>query len=401
MLAEVGKLRAWGLAAGAGLAAAGFLLTWRVRRGAEAGAGGGAGGGAGVGGGAGGRWEEGALPRSDARPVGAEELPGPGSRPRPRPREEVLDYLDSIHGCLESLRAEVRALRECVQAAADRPGGGGGRSTRRTRRRGPRDSDGGDDSADSASIYFAASAGKAASDSGSEAGYATARTETEVEEADTELDTESPQEAMSELELELNSLLQEADRLHQGSHEDKKEGFNALRDNKTKFGNSEEFCWRMIRAFSDMFEITEDEEAQKSYALAGRDEAAVSLQDHGDSAECHKWLAVVSSYLQGQDTGDKRAECAGKLHKERILKPTDLQPDSPEGSAALEEWRYSDKQLQEEESVLVGVIKTYESMCSNQCNATTAENFPVTATATAARGQQKQGDVDEVTASHS
>ncbi|XP_067830889.1 regulator of microtubule dynamics protein 3-like isoform X2 [Heptranchias perlo] len=285
------------------------------------------------------------------------------------PSEEQVEirwHLDSIQSCLDGLKEEVSSLKGCIQTIVQKQASlRKHKSARRKKRRyeSKRDSD---DSTESVSIYFTANAGKA-SDSESEAGpigipaaldcsmlaftassftddrteldpdspflqfqqeagHTTACTDTEVEKDDEqdsnlvqilgfspalepEVGADVQSLSLSEVEQnEMSSLLQEVDRLHGGSHEEQEHGFKVLLDNKNKYGKKKEFCWRMIRAYSDMFQLTDDEETQKCYALAGKDEATASLQDHGDSIECQIWLAVMCGYLQDHDTEERCEE---------------------------------------------------------------------------------------------
>ncbi|XP_078287009.1 uncharacterized protein LOC144611673 isoform X2 [Rhinoraja longicauda] len=120
-----------------------------------------------------------------------------------------------------------------------------------------------------------------------------------------EADTIQSLKTPTDDESEINSLLQQVDKLHDGTKEEQEHGFKVLLDHKNKFGKRKEFCWRMIRAYSDMFQLTEDKETQKCYALAGRDEGNASLKDHAESIECQIWLAIVSGYLDEHEAEDR------------------------------------------------------------------------------------------------
>ncbi|XP_038642147.1 regulator of microtubule dynamics protein 3-like [Scyliorhinus canicula] len=356
------------------------------------------------------------------------------------PTEEQLEirwHLDSIQGCLDGLKAEVSSLKECIQSIVEKQAGlRKPKSSRKKKRRyeSKRDSD---DSAESVSIYFTANAGKA-SDSESEAGqieipealdcsmlafaaesftedrtgldaespflqyqptagYAAACTDTEVEkdeEQDSDLvqvldfspalepETEtgsvqcliSPEPDQSEM----SALLEEVDRLHVGSKVEQEQGFKVLLDNKNKYGKRREFCWRMIRAYSDMTELTEDKETQKCYALAGRDEATASLQDHGDSIECQIWLAVVCRHLQDHDVEDRseennslketRAEADVPIEDVNSYESLDSDPanisvtSTSQVTEATENNEEQDVQAQHEGNILVDAINSYDSI---------------------------------------
>ncbi|XP_059806990.1 regulator of microtubule dynamics protein 3-like isoform X2 [Hypanus sabinus] len=275
---------------------------------------------------------------------------------------EIRWHLDSIQTCLDGLKEEVTSLKQCIQGFVGKQVSVKKyKSARRKKRRyeAKRDSD---DSADSLSVYFTANAEKS-SDSETEAGqteipagsdcsmlaFATAAlTEDRValdadpsslqlqesighamatNEAEMEKDEEEVNDLVQvlnfspPLEHEANSvqcpqpaegdkneitfLLHEIDRLHDGTKEEQEQGFKVLLDYKNKYGKRKEFCWRMIRAYSDMFQLTEDKETQNCYALAGRDEGMASLKEHEDSIECQIWLAIVSGYVEDQEADDR------------------------------------------------------------------------------------------------
>ncbi|XP_055519754.1 regulator of microtubule dynamics protein 3-like [Leucoraja erinacea] len=276
---------------------------------------------------------------------------------------EIRWHLDSIQTCLNGLKDEVASLRGCIQGIVEKQVSLKKYKTARRKKRRYESKRDSDDSAESVSIYFTANAGKP-SDSESEAGqieipagmdcsmlaftaasftddragpemdssllqfqqeigFTTPSNETEIEKDEEEvsdlvqvLNFSPPTEPEADSsiqslkspideESEMNSLLQQVDTLHDGTKEEQEQGFNILLDNKNKYGKRKEFCWRMIRAYSDMFQLTEDKETQKCYALAGRDEGNASLKDHADSIECQIWLAIVSGYLDEHEAEDR------------------------------------------------------------------------------------------------
>uniref|UniRef100_A0A8C7BC63 Uncharacterized protein n=1 Tax=Neovison vison TaxID=452646 RepID=A0A8C7BC63_NEOVI len=83
-------------------------------------------------------------------------------------------------------------------------------------------------------------------------------------------------------------LLQQADELHQGGEQDRREGFQLLLNNKLAYGSRQDFLWRLARAYSDMCELTEEVSEKKSYALNGNRASLASLlrSSHGFSTVC-------------------------------------------------------------------------------------------------------------------
>ncbi|XP_072405321.1 uncharacterized protein [Chiloscyllium punctatum] len=169
---------------------------------------------------------------------------------------------------------------------------------------------------------------------------------------------------------EMHALLEEVDRLHGGSKEEQEQGFKVLLDNKNKYGKRKEFCWRMIRAYSDMTQLTEDKETQKCYALAGKDEATASLQDHRDSIECQIWLAVVCRYLQDHDIEEENNSLK-ETPVETDLLPEDFNSyDSivsdpaniSEITEVTDNIEEQGMQTQHESNILVDVINSYDNV---------------------------------------
>lgn len=113
---------------------------------------------------------------------------------------------------------------------------------------------------------------------------------------------------------ELALLLAQSDILHTGGASLKAEGFHLLLANKTQYGDSREFLWRLARAYNDMYDSTEDTEEKKAYAEQGREEAEIALTKNGLNAECHKWFAVLTGL------GCHYESAHGKLRSSHVLK---------------------------------------------------------------------------------
>ncbi|XP_069910103.1 regulator of microtubule dynamics protein 3 isoform X5 [Oryctolagus cuniculus] len=227
----------------------------------------------------------------------AAALPGPAQGGQ----EKVLDRLDFVLNSLVALRREVEELRSSLQGLAGEIVGevrSHMEETQRVarRRRFPfaRERS---DSTGSSSVYFTASSGATYTDAESEGGYTTANAESDYE-RDSDKDSEDGEDEVScetvkmgrrdslELEVEAEAasgpagdasdledvlpLLQQADELHLGSEQSKREGFQLLLNNKLVYGSRQDFLWRLARAYSDMCELTEEVSEKKSYALNGQ-----------------------------------------------------------------------------------------------------------------------------------
>ncbi|XP_070613042.1 regulator of microtubule dynamics protein 3 [Erythrolamprus reginae] len=282
---------------------------------------------------------------------------------------EVLNRLDFVLRSLIELRHEVEELRNSLQSLA---GGivGEVRShleesqkvIRRRRFMYPRERS---DSTGSSSIYFTASSGAGNTDDGeSEGGYTTANAESDYDrESDKEsdegedeiscetvrtgrrdsLDLVNEDEAGLSLdtasEEELAQLLHQADSSHRGTDQEKKEGFQLLLNNKLVYGDKQDFLWRLARAYSDIYEITEDTEEKESYACDGKEEAKMSLQLGDQNAECHKWYAILCGQCSEHETIQKRIQ-AGHVFKKHIDEAIALKPDDPMSYYLRGRWCY-------------------------------------------------------------
>lgn len=211
---------------------------------------------------------------------------GDGAMPSPLLKRdgelELLERLDCMVRSIVELRKEVEELRNSLQHLAVEIVGEvrthleeTQRVTRRRRIPFPRERS---DSTGSSSIYFTASSGNINIDDGeSEGGYTTANAESDYDreseresEDEVSCDTvrtmrrdslelapedENPLLLEASLDEGLGQLLEQADRLHSGDEQDRREGFQLLLNNKLAYAGQREFLWRLARAHCDMWEI--------------------------------------------------------------------------------------------------------------------------------------------------
>ncbi|XP_009890743.1 PREDICTED: regulator of microtubule dynamics protein 3 [Charadrius vociferus] len=282
---------------------------------------------------------------------------------------DVLERLDFVLRNISELRKEVEELRNSLQHLAAEIVGEvrshleeTQKVTRRRRFPFPRERS---DSTGSSSIYFTASSGTANTDDGeSEGGYTTANAESdydreserESEEGEDEVSCETVRTVRrdsldlvnedethllfdSSLEEGLGQLLQQADRLHNGDEQERREGFQLLLNNKLAYADQRDFLWRLARAHSDMCEITEDADEKRSYASDGKEEMEIALQKWDQSAECHQWYAVLCGQLSEHESIQKRIQ-TGYVFKEHIDKAIELKPEDPKSYYLLGRWCY-------------------------------------------------------------
>ncbi|KAF4017307.1 hypothetical protein G4228_008625 [Cervus hanglu yarkandensis] len=299
----------------------------------------------------------------------------------PRGQEEVLDRLEFVLTSLVALRREVEELRSSLQGLAGQIVGEvrshmeeNQKVARRRRFPFARERS---DSTGSSSVYFTAASGATFTDAESEGGYTTANAESDYE-RDSERESDGEDEVSCEtvkmgrkdsldLEVEVEvvlgpepealeaggspgqedvlPLLQQADELHQGSEQGKREGFQLLLNNKLAHGSRQDFLWRLARAYSDMCELAEEASEKRSYALSGKEAAEVALEKGNENAECHQWYAVLCGQL-AEHEGIQRRIQSGFSFKEHVDKAIALKPENPMAHFLLGRWCYQAEELQ-------------------------------------------------------
>ncbi|NXU38902.1 RMD3 protein, partial [Drymodes brunneopygia] len=282
---------------------------------------------------------------------------------------QLLERLDFVMRNIVELRQEVEELRNSLQHLAVEIVGDVRTHLEETQRVAHRRkilfSRERSDSTGSSSIYFTASSRNANTDDGeSEAGYTTANAESDYDresereseegEDGVSCDTvrtmrqgsldllpeeEIPLEQDSSLDEGLGQLLEQADRLHSGDEQDRREGFQLLLNNKLAYAGQREFLWRLARAHCDMWELTEDADERRSYATGGKEELELSVQKWDQSAECHQWFAILCGQVSEQESISKRIQ-AGYTFKEHIDKAIALKPQDPQLYYLLGRWCY-------------------------------------------------------------
>ncbi|XP_036153369.1 regulator of microtubule dynamics protein 3 isoform X2 [Myotis myotis] len=298
----------------------------------------------------------------------------------PEGQEMVLDRLDFVLANLVALRREVEELRGGLQGLAGQIVGEfrshmeeNQRVARRRRFPFARERS---DSTGSSSVYFTATSGGTFTDAESEGGYTTANAESDYE-RDSDRETEDGEDEAScetvkmgrkdslDLAAEVASgpvpraleadgspgledvlpLLLQADELHQGGEQRKREGFQLLLNNKLAYGSRQDFLWRLARAYSDMCELAEEVSEKKSYAQNGKEEAEAALEKGDQSADCHQWYAVLCGQLAEHEGIQKRIQ-SGFSFKEHVDKALALQPENPMAHFLLGRWCYQAEELQ-------------------------------------------------------
>ncbi|XP_073348753.1 regulator of microtubule dynamics protein 3 isoform X2 [Pagrus major] len=292
----------------------------------------------------------------------------------PEQQLELRNQLDQVLNCVASLRSEVAELRGglqdiAVQIIQDvKKGVEDSQRVRRRRHVVHRERT---DSTSSSSIYFTASQGMASTyEETSEGGYSTAYAESDYTDRDTdreEGEREPEQESEEDEDRSCATVLtlrheesQEEEVEEDEDEEDEDEGRLQLvteapsgelalllaqsdilhtGDASLKYGDSREFLWRLARAYSDMYESTEDKQEKKSYAQQGREEAESALKKNGLNAECHKWFAVLTG-LPCQNESMHSKLKSSHILKEHLDRAIALKDDDPMCFYLLGRWCY-------------------------------------------------------------
>ncbi|NWZ79142.1 RMD2 protein, partial [Poecile atricapillus] len=166
----------------------------------------------------------------------------------------------------------------------------------------------------------------------SEGGYLTAHT-------DSEGDSEEEKRCMKSLDAmvkseedeDLFNFLQQVDNLHEGSEDDKKEGFRLLLEKDDKYENCVDFLWRLARAYGDLFEMTTDAEEKRKYYVCMFFFSPLRF-------------AIMCGYMSQFESVQNKIR-NGYLFKEHLDKAIELKPQDPFLYYLNGRWCYSVAQL--------------------------------------------------------
>ncbi|XP_073413613.1 regulator of microtubule dynamics protein 2-like [Dendrobates tinctorius] len=255
---------------------------------------------------------------------------------------QILEKLGSLLKSVEDLREEVKFLKETIpkleeQIRDELRGKNDGRKVSPQHRSLKRKRN---------EITKASGEYPSSEEAESEGGYLTAQTDTEVESEDEPgvglLPTQTAN--IPEDQAELLSLLKQADANHNGSESEKQDGFRMLLNKQEKYGNKVEFLWRLARAYSDMFYLTNNVEEKKTYAADGKNVAGKAVELDEKSAGSHRWYAIMCGYMSEFDSVQNKIK-NGYLFKEHLDKAIQLHPEEPLQYYLLGRWCYAVSQL--------------------------------------------------------
>ncbi|KAM4041377.1 LOW QUALITY PROTEIN: regulator of microtubule dynamics protein 2 [Anomaloglossus baeobatrachus] len=254
---------------------------------------------------------------------------------------QILEKLGSLLKSVEELKEEVKFLKETIpkleeQIKDELRGKNDGRKVSPQHRSLKRKK---------SEITKASGEYPSSEEAESEGGYLTAQTDTEAESEDEPgVGLVTSQTAkIPEDQAELHSLLQQADTSHGGSESEKQDGFRMLLNKQEKW-NKVEFLWRLARAYSDMFYLTNNVEEKKSYAADGKNVAGKAVELDDRSAGSHRWYAIMCGYMSEFENVQNKIK-NGYLFKEHLDKAIQLHPEDPLQYYLLGRWCYAVSQL--------------------------------------------------------
>ncbi|XP_049591359.1 regulator of microtubule dynamics protein 2 isoform X1 [Syngnathus scovelli] len=255
---------------------------------------------------------------------------------------EVLDRLEALLQCVSELKDEMKALKNALPMRHDQVGedlSAPHRSdahraallhrTTPTRRKRA-----------GSSITGAIAGGRSSEEAESEGGYITALTDSDEEEQSDDEQWDEREETTDRL----TSLLERIDSLHQGTEADKRESLHILSTQRDEFGQSSEFLWRLIRAYSDVHDISATLEEKKNYAETGKQVGEDAVALNPTCAESHQWYAIMCGIMAEYDTVQNKIK-NGYIFKDHLDKAIELKPQDPLSYYLLGRWCYAVAQL--------------------------------------------------------
>ncbi|XP_073528650.1 regulator of microtubule dynamics protein 2-like [Phyllobates terribilis] len=255
---------------------------------------------------------------------------------------QILEKLGSLLKSVEELREEVKFLKETIpkleeQIKDELRGKNDGRKVSPQHRSLKRKK---------SEITKASGEYPSSEEAESEGGYLTAQTDTEVESEDEPGVGLVPSQTakIPEEQAELHFLLKQADTSHNGTESEKQDGFRMLLNKQEKYGNKVEFLWRLARAYSDMFYLTNIVEEKRTYAADGKNVAGKAVELDDKSAGSHRWYAIMCGYMSEFDNVQNKIK-NGYLFKEHLDKAIELHPEDPLQYYLLGRWCYAVSQL--------------------------------------------------------
>ncbi|KAL3873870.1 hypothetical protein ACJMK2_037004 [Sinanodonta woodiana] len=142
--------------------------------------------------------------------------------------------------------------------------------------------------------------------------------------------------------ISAKEFFDKVDKCFDGTDADKKDAYNLLQNNKTRFEIDAEFHWRFAKATYQVAQIeggrgNAERKREMVYSAKDLAEKAVNLDDNCASA--HKWYAItVGSLGDYVSTQDKIKN--GYSYKEHIEKAISLNPKDPSNHYLLGRWCY-------------------------------------------------------------
>ncbi|XP_034040965.1 regulator of microtubule dynamics protein 2 isoform X1 [Thalassophryne amazonica] len=250
---------------------------------------------------------------------------------------DVLERLEALIHCVSDLKDEIKALKNALptlqaqvteKLRGDSAAGGPLHRTIPTRRK---------RAAGTATGVRTGS--RSSEEAESEGGYITALTDSEEEDL-----SDAEQTDEEEHVDKLSALLQQVDSLHRGSESDKRESLRILLEHTEEFGQTSTFLWRLIRAYSDIHDISSTMEEKKTHAESGKKIGEDAVKLNPTCAESHQWYAIICGIMADYDTMQNKIK-NGYIFKDHLDKAIELKPHDPFSYYLLGRWCYAVAQL--------------------------------------------------------
>lgn len=138
-------------------------------------------------------------------------------------------------------------------------------------------------------------------------------------------------ERLSDLSVEeahLCHLLEQVDILCDGSGDDQTQAYNLLKSEEFQYSRNSEFLWRIAKATRNMATLQEklgNMKEKETLIFDAYEYAAQALELNKNSAETHKWYAILAGE-RGGFLGMKERVKSGNIFKEHIDRALDLKP---------------------------------------------------------------------------
>ncbi|XP_061173245.1 regulator of microtubule dynamics protein 1-like [Saccostrea echinata] len=150
------------------------------------------------------------------------------------------------------------------------------------------------------------------------------------------------EEQQEERKDDTDTFFKEVDKLFDGTDEDKLRAYEMLQNNKERFVDNVEYCWRLAKSTYQVAQIegsrgNPDKKKQLVYASKDLSQKAVAMDEKCASA--HKWFAITLGSIGDYESTQEKIK-NGYIFKEHIERAIQLNPSDPSNHHLLGRWCY-------------------------------------------------------------